>query len=299
MLDNLRAAMIKTSTENNLLGIKQNLSQRRRDAERYMCIALLFSVSQCLCGKAFAEDRYSLLANIKDDFTYVASSPARMDRKSAAITLGIIGTGTFIYTQDEKIRNFFQSHQKSSSMDGLSDIAEKFGNGAYELPFLAIYGGGGYLIGNEKMQDTALLSFESFVVANTIGTVAKIGIGRPRPYTEEGSGSYKPFSTDSDHTSMPSGHTISAFSIASVFADEYENPFVDVTVYGLASLVALERVYDDKHWGSDVFAGAALGTVIGKSVVYLHKDKRMENVQIIPVSVPSEGYYGVTAVVRF
>lgn len=298
-LDNLRAAMIKISTETDLLKITQNLPQRRRGAESCICLALFFSVSLCLCGKAFAEDRYSLLGNLKDDFTYVASSPARMDRKSAVMTLGIIGTGAFIYTQDEKIRDFVQSHQKSSSIDGISDIAEKFGNGVYELPFLALYGGGGYLIGNEKMQDTALLSFESFVVANTIGTAAKIGIGRPRPYTEEGSGSYKPFSTDSDHTSMPSGHTISAFSIASVFADEYENPFVNVTVYGLASLVALERVYDHKHWASDVFAGAVLGTVIGKSVVYLHKDKKMENVHIIPISIPSEGYYGVTAVVRF
>ena len=299
-LDNLRVAMIKISTEKNLLGIKQNLPQRRRGTERNICVALLFSVSLCLCGKAFAEDRYSLLGNLKDDFTYVASSPARMDRKSTAITLGIIATGAFIYTQDEKIRDFFQSHQKSSSMDGLSDIAEKFGNGVYELPLLALYGGGGYLIENEKMQDTSLLSFESFLVANTIGTAAKIGIGRPRPYTEEGSGSYKPFSTDSDHTSMPSGHTISAFSIASVFADEYDDkPMVGVTAYGLASMVAFQRVYDDKHWASDVFAGAVLGTVIGKSVVYLHKDKKMENVHIIPISIPSEGYYGVTAVVRF
>lgn len=252
---------------------------------------------------ADAEGRYSLMGfvqNIGEDFKYVGTSPARIEKESALWTLGIIGTGVIIYTQDEKIRDFVQSHQKSSSMDGLSNIAEKFGNGVYELPFLALYGGSGYIIGNEKMQETALLSFESFVVANTIGTVAKMGIGRSRPYTEEGSGSYKPFSTDSDHTSMPSGHTTSAFSIASVFADEYEDkPIIGVTAYGLASMVALQRVYDDKHWASDAFAGAVLGTVIGKSVVYLHKDKKMENAYIIPVSVPSEGYYAITAVVRF
>lgn len=240
----------------------------------------------------------TFLNNLKEDFTYVATSPARMDKRSALITLGVIGTGAVLYTQDEKVRTYVQEH-KTDTLDYISPAIEKFGNGIYDLGFLAVYGWSGFIMENDKMQEVSLLSFESFLVANTIGTVVKSGTGRTRPDEVEGSSRFTPFSFDSAHTSFPSGHTTTAFSIASVFADEYDNPWVDVTAYGLASAVALQRIYDDKHWASDAFIGAALGTVVGKSVVYLHKKKVASSAYILPVSVPSEEKYGIVAVMKF
>jgi len=114
--------------------------------------SLFFNISVSL-----AEERYSLLGNLKEDFTYIATSPSRMDKESALVTLGIIGTGVVLYTQDDKIRDYAQDHQ-SSSADNISTIAEKFGNGLYDLAFLALYGGGGYVLKNEKM----LILFEFF-----------------------------------------------------------------------------------------------------------------------------------------
>jgi len=249
-------------------------------------------------GSAIAEERYSLFRNLKEDVAYAVTSPSRMEKKSALITFGIIGAGAAIYSQDEKIRSYFQDRRTSSS-DNISEIAVNFGDGLYDLGFLAVYGGSGYLIGNEKMQETALLSLESFIVANTVGTAAKIGLGRSRPYTEDGSTRYSAFSTDSDHTAMPSGHTISAFSIASVFAEEYENPVVDVIAYGLASMVGIQRIYSDKHWASDVFAGAVIGIVSGKSIVYLHKKKDAGSVYLVPMSLQGGQGVGMTAVLSF
>lgn len=269
--------------------------RRAQPTLRYFAFLL---ISTAFPSILHAEGNYSLLTNLKDDFAYTATSPSRMDKKSALITLGVIGAGVVLYVQDEKIRDFVQDH-RAASLDGISPTIEKFGNGIYDLGFLAVYGGSGYITGNEKMQEVSLLSFESFLVANTIGTVVKSGAGRTRPNEGEGSGRFTPFSFDSAHTSFPSGHTTSAFSIASVFADEYESPWVGVTAYTLASAVALQRVYDDKHWASDVFAGAALGTVVGKSIVYLHKKKVADNAYIIPISVPSEERYGIVAVMRF
>ncbi|HLB05740.1 MAG TPA: hypothetical protein VJL62_03390, partial [Thermodesulfobacteriota bacterium] len=83
--------------------------------------SLFFNISVSL-----AEERYSLLGNLKEDFTYIATSPSRMDKESALVTLGIIGTGVVLYTQDDKIRDYAQDHQ-SSSADNISTIAEKFG----------------------------------------------------------------------------------------------------------------------------------------------------------------------------
>ena len=75
--------------------------------------------------------------------------------------------------------------------------------------------------------------------------------------------------------SFCSGHTSSAFSIATVFADQYkENPYVPPIAYGLATLTGLSRIYSNAHWSSDAFFGAALGYFVSKAVLSYHKDDK-------------------------
>ncbi len=275
-------------------GVLNNRPMRSLGA--LMSVMLLLS----LCGNAGAKERdlYSLPGNLKDDFAYVASSPSRLDGKNAAITLGVIGAGAAVYTQDGKIREFFR-RRRGETADDISSVAEKLGNGVYDVGFLAVYGSGGFLMGNEKMQEAALHAFEAFVTANTLGVALKATAGRSRPALDEGSDKFSPGSFDSGHTSFPSGHTISAFSIASVFAGEHDSPWVSGAAYGLASMAALQRIYSDSHWASDVFIGAALGTAIGKGIVWLHRAKGAENVFLIPAAEPGDNRYGLTVVVRF
>ena len=68
--------------------------------------------------------------------------------------------------------------------------------------------------------------------------------------------------------SFPSGHTISAFSLATVFADRHPNPRWHAWLaYGLATAVGFSRVSLQSQHTSDVFAGAALGYAIAHSGV--------------------------------
>jgi membrane-associated phospholipid phosphatase len=68
--------------------------------------------------------------------------------------------------------------------------------------------------------------------------------------------------------SFPSGHTIAAFSLATVFAQRYPKPrWRAALLYGLASLVGFSRVTLQSHFPSDVFAGGALGYAIARNVV--------------------------------
>lgn len=67
---------------------------------------------------------------------------------------------------------------------------------------------------------------------------------------------------------FPSGHTIAAFAVATVYADRYPNPrWHRWLAYGLAGVVGFSRVSLHSHYVSDVFAGAALGYVIAHYVV--------------------------------
>jgi hypothetical protein len=71
--------------------------------------------------------------------------------------------------------------------------------------------------------------------------------------------------------SFPSGHTIAAFAVATVYANRYPNPrWRRWMIYGLAGLVGFSRVSIHAHHVSDVFAGATLGYVIARYQVLGH-----------------------------
>ena len=46
-----------------------------------------------------------------------------------------------------------------------------------------------------------------------------------------------------------------------------DRPLVKIIAYGSASLIGLSRITENKHWVSDVLAGAALGLLSGRQVV--------------------------------
>lgn len=70
------------------------------------------------------------------------------------------------------------------------------------------------------------------------------------------------------NSSFPSGHTAAAFSAATVYAMEYKDrPIVPIIAYSAASLIGLSRITENKHWATDVLAGAVLGYFCGRQVV--------------------------------
>jgi undecaprenyl-diphosphatase len=64
-----------------------------------------------------------------------------------------------------------------------------------------------------------------------------------------------------DQYSFPSGHTIAAFSIATVVGLFYPPLFPALLAYAL--LIAISRIVLGMHFLSDVVAGAALGLLFG------------------------------------
>jgi membrane-associated phospholipid phosphatase len=91
-------------------------------------------------------------------------------------------------------------------------------------------------------------------------TALKSVVGRARPFVEAGSHAFKPFSTTANYDSMPSGHVIIAWAVATPFAEQYNAPWL----YGVAAVTNLARVGGRQHWVSDTVAGSLLGYGIGR-----------------------------------
>jgi membrane-associated phospholipid phosphatase len=144
-----------------------------------------------------------------------------------------------------------------------------------------LIGGAAYLAGRHwhmaGVTDVALHATESMVAGTAVSSVLKVAVGRARPYVSH-DGDSDNFKLGrgfggSSFQSFPSGHTTAAFALAASLTSESDNwwphhhRLVGTALYGAATLVGLSRMYDDKHWASDVAAGAAIGTFAGLTIV--------------------------------
>ena len=219
---------------------------------------------------------------IFSDIAHTASSPLIWDR-SDWITAGWIagGTGMFI-ALDKEINSTFKNN-RSIYTEKLMDIFEPFGNGAFTIPALATVYFLSHFHENEKAKRTALIATESFLITGLYTTVLKYSFGRHRPRTGNSSTSFDGFSTNRNENSFPSGHTSTAFAIATVVANQYEKtPYIKPISYGIATLTGLSRINYEAHWASDVFLGAALGYFTSKTLLRLHNNKKGQHFTIYP-----------------
>jgi membrane-associated phospholipid phosphatase len=96
----------------------------------------------------------------------------------------------------------------------------------------------------------------SVVLSTAAFETLKFASGRARPDAGQGAWAFSPFSGNG---SLPSGHSTVAFALATSLSHELHNPIVTVVLYTAAAGTAWSRLYDQRHWGSDVLFGAALG----------------------------------------
>lgn len=78
----------------------------------------------------------------------------------------------------------------------------------------------------------------------------------------------------SSNNSFPSGHSAMAFTNASFLDKEYGlvNPAYSIGGYSMATMTAVGRGLNNRHWVSDVFAGAGIG-ILSSQLAYFFVDK--------------------------
>jgi membrane-associated phospholipid phosphatase len=99
-----------------------------------------------------------------------------------------------------------------------------------------------------------------------------------------------------DHSnfgSFPSGHTTMAFASAEFLRQEYKDvsPWYGVAGYAVAATTGALRMYNNKHWLSDVVAGAGFGVLSTKAVYRVYPWIQQKIFKEKPVTTMIMPYY--------
>ena len=159
-------------------------------------------------------------------------------------------------------------------------------------PGAFIIGGTLYVLGRASKQrdmaDLGLHGTEAVIVGSVVAGVLKNVFGRARPFVKPEKDSIQ-FDANNwqfgrglrkgdSYRSFPSGHSVAAFAAAAAVVNESSRWWpgyqwlMGTAMFGGAGLVGVSRMYDNRHWASDVMMGAAIGTFAGNKVVrYFHR----------------------------
>ena len=191
----------------------------------------------------------------------------------------VVVAGALTFADEPIQKDVVKLRANNSGLNNVSKYITNFG-GIYEAYTLAAFGAYGIIFKSQKIKTTTLLATQAYITGGALESVLKFVSGRTRPSYYDANveaepkflGPFSKTAKDANgkkvYSSFPSGHTTVAFAAATVFASEYkDHVIVPIIAYSAASLIGLSRITENKHWSTDVLAGAALGFLAGKQVV--------------------------------
>ncbi|HEX2204896.1 MAG TPA: phosphatase PAP2 family protein [Longimicrobium sp.] len=158
-----------------------------------------------------------------------------------------------------------------------SDALNYGGRPHYAVALLGAAYAGGRLAEAPEVSRAAAHVGAALLAAGAANGALKYALGRERPSATDDNARFAPFTADNRWQSFPSGHAVVAFSLAASVSEEARRPWVTALTYGGAALVGWSRVYEDKHWTSDVVGGALVGIAAGRGTVRLLHRARDED----------------------
>jgi hypothetical protein len=267
-----------------VFGITDNFSQDQSLSSGNAKIPLHLQTNLNLVS----QNDFSILV---EDGLNLASSPFNFTNNDWLKTGALVLATGLAFSLDPSIKDAV-NQQQNSSLNNTTSFGEKYGR----ISYTGIFAGGMYLtgkiIGDENISTTGRMLIESVLYSSAVVTLMKYTIGRARPYANEGPSDAFEFHFKEDHFSFPSGHTAIAFTVSTVLSRRIDNPFATIALYGLAGFTGYQRIYDNKHWFSDVFVGAAIGYFIGNNIVNSDENRNnsifLSSVSVMP-AVSSTG----------
>jgi membrane-associated phospholipid phosphatase len=218
------------------------------------------------------------------NFEEQVTGPFKFGTKQWLITGAAIGiTATLIHFDNDIDIWARVQKQKHSWVNKSSPVITQFGS-TYGISTVAAIGLLSATFQKQKGVQTSLLATQALITSGAWVQLIKHLTGREDPsasyiYSKKAGGEWwGPFAQyDQDlpvyksvtsFDAFPSGHAAAAFSIATVFASQYNNiKAIPILSYSMATLVGISRLTEHAHWASDVFVGGLIGYLCGKQVV--------------------------------
>lgn len=204
------------------------------------------------------------------------------------LKLGVMGAGTFLAMQaDQPIRDAVLRDQRYYY--SVPIVSGRVWGEIY-MPFVLFGGFALHSLITDDMR-TRKIAYEvgqASLYAAAITYTMKFAFGRARPYTNEGTTTFHPFTlVDDGFHSLSSGHATIAFVLSTVLSRNVQPLWLKILMYLPAVLTPISRVYQDQHWFSDNLLGAAVGYFIATWVVDIHEreDNRIGLSSINPITV--------------
>lgn len=227
---------------------------------------------------------------LKDEAVEVVTTPLDTEGYGLWGTLAVGGAVGLTYLFDEDIRDKVQAN-RSGTLNTAADIGGVVGSPLLHLGIAGAVYGSGVLADSPEWREKGEMLGEAALLADATSLVLKQAIGRGRPFAANDKGSFRPFQFKSDYDSLPSMHAASSFAMASVLSSTTENLGYRLLYYTVATFVGFSRIYEDKHWASDIILGAAVGELCGRIVTNYHDSHR--KMAIVPVFNGSSASVGL------
>lgn len=224
----------------------------------------------------------SVLAQTPMPHDSVHAAKTLFTYRDAALAAGFAGLTVALFPVDKSVASRLQNPntQANRLLENASTDVRILADPGGVVIGISMYGIG-RVAGWKKVADFGLHGTEAIAVAGITTTILKGIAGRARPFVSLDTNPHdfhlgRGF-TNGNFQSFPSGHTTAAFALASTVTSESQRWWprrtwiVGPVMYGAATVVGLSRMYNNRHWASDVALGAAIGTFSGIKVVrYSH-----------------------------
>jgi membrane-associated phospholipid phosphatase len=209
----------------------------------FLFIALILTLN--LCGQNKTVDSLQIDNNTK--FKYKS-----LIIPTVLIGYGIIGLESHTLKGiNSDIKNEFIEHiDKKFTIDDISQYA----------PFLSVY----------ALNTTGIKGKNNFKDRTIIFGIAYIIMGATVNVIKNTGNVQRPDGTSNN--SFPSGHTATAFMGAEFLFQEYkeESIWYGISGYAVAAGTGFFRMYNERHWLTDVAAGAGIGILSTKIAYWIH-----------------------------
>lgn len=211
----------------------------------FILTSILLSFSFRFFGQGSFSD--SITANKNFEFKY-----ATLVIPTALIGYGIVG----IESDGLKFWNAELKEEINENIDEKLTIDDF----SQYVSGLTVYALGAFGVkGKNNFRDKTTLLATSYLIMTTTVTSLKLLADVKRP-------------DSSSNNSFPSGHTATAFMGAEFLWQEYKDASVwyGITGYMIATGTGFFRIYNDRHWLTDVAAGAGIGILSTKLAYWVN-----------------------------